>query len=65
VTDPLLVQPTACPTCPYLRKTPAGIWSADEYVKLSNYDEIPPTECARAACENMGMHPHRDLAGLY
>jgi hypothetical protein len=29
---------TPCPTCPYRRDVPAGIWSAEEYAKLPAYD---------------------------
>ncbi len=28
-----------CSTCPYRRDTPPGIWSADEYRKLPQYDD--------------------------
>ena len=34
----LRVPKKACDTCPYLRETPAGIWSAEEYEKLPTFD---------------------------
>lgn len=42
--DPLHVAPRACNTCPYRRDTPPGIWSAEEYEKLREFDcDAPPT----------------------
>lgn len=29
---------TPCPSCPYRRDVPSGIWSAEEYDKLPGYD---------------------------
>lgn len=29
---------TPCPTCPYRRDVPSGIWDASEYPKLCKYD---------------------------
>jgi len=37
----LKVPAQGCPTCPYLRATPPGIWDASEYEKLAEYDEQP------------------------
>lgn len=41
---PCRTQP--CETCPYRRDVPSGVWSAEEYAKLPNYDkptgEQPP-----------------------
>ena len=31
-----------CPTCPYRRDVPSGIWDESEYAKLELYDE--PTD---------------------
>jgi hypothetical protein len=44
VPDPLEVAKLPCPTCPYRKDTPPGIWSACEYSKLPLYDEgqFPP-----------------------
>jgi hypothetical protein len=60
-----VVQATGCTTCPYLRSTPPGIWAPSEYKRLADYDEVPAKACARKACDNLAMHPHRDLPGLY
>jgi hypothetical protein len=30
-----------CPTCPYLKSTPPGVWHPDEYKKLEKYDYDP------------------------
>lgn len=27
-----------CPSCPYVKNTPSGIWHKDEYAKLPEYD---------------------------
>jgi hypothetical protein len=39
--------PAPCGSCPYRLDTPAGVWSADEYDKLPDYDgetwEQPPS----------------------
>jgi hypothetical protein len=41
--EPLHVPEKACGTCPYRRDTPSGVWSAEEYEKLREYDrEFPP-----------------------
>ena len=31
--------PAPCGSCPYRLDTPAGVWSADEYDKLPDYDD--------------------------
>lgn len=36
---PYDVDKEPCPTCPYRRDTPVGIWHAEEYHKLATYDE--------------------------
>ena len=35
-------QKKPCPTCPYVKATPSGIWHQEEYEKLPGYDG--PTE---------------------
>ena len=30
--------PRPCESCPYRRDVPSGVWSADEYAKLRDYD---------------------------
>jgi hypothetical protein len=50
----LTVRNRPCPSCPYRRDVPSGIWHEDEYAKLPAYDrptgEQPPElfHCHRA-----------------
>ena len=38
-----------CPSCPYRRDVPSGIWAAEEYDKLPGYDgDVPDQMMARA-----------------
>jgi hypothetical protein len=39
MSDPLVVQKNPCPSCPYRRDCPSGVWSHDEYEKLRRYDD--------------------------
>jgi hypothetical protein len=39
VTDRLHVPKVACPSCPYRKDTPPGVWDPSEYAKLERYDE--------------------------
>lgn len=34
--------PRPCPSCPYRKNVPSGIWAASEYRKLSDYDAETP-----------------------
>lgn len=36
---PLHVDALPCPTCPYRKDTPSGVWAPEEYEKLRNYDD--------------------------
>lgn len=36
--DMITMRRRPCPTCPYRRDSPSGIWSEDEYDKLPPYD---------------------------
>lgn len=36
---PLDCAPSPCGSCPYRKDVPPGVWSADEYRKLPEYDE--------------------------
>lgn len=40
----LYAAPLPCVTCPYRTDTPPGIWSADEYEKLPQYDTDVDTD---------------------
>lgn len=45
----ITVRKTPCPSCPYRRDVPSGIWDAGEYDKLPGYDgDIPDQLAARA-----------------
>jgi len=35
----LRVPPVPCPSCPYRRDVPSGVWTRDEYEKLRGYDD--------------------------
>ena len=63
------VRPRPCPSCPYRRDVPSGIWAAEEYAKLPLYDQptwaqptrmfachsAPAKVCAGwAGCHDMG-----------
>lgn len=36
--DLITVRPRPCPSCPYRRDVPSGIWAAEEYDKLPQFD---------------------------
>ena len=36
MTEQARVRP--CPTCPYRRNCPSGLWDASEYARLIDYD---------------------------
>lgn len=38
----LHVPRQACPTCPYVRRTPPGVWHPDEYRRLADFDHDAP-----------------------
>jgi len=38
MSEPACARPNPCPTCPYRRNVPSGIWDATEYAKLAYYD---------------------------
>lgn len=45
----ITVRKRPCPSCPYRRDVPSGIWSAEEYDKLPAYDgDVPEQVMARA-----------------
>jgi Family of unknown function (DUF6283) len=46
-----LVRPRnrPCPTCPYRKDVPSGIWKADEYEKLPRYDGDVPEQVQAGA----------------
>lgn len=40
MTEPLHAAPLPCVSCPYRKDVPSGVWSEDEYAKLTDYDPI-------------------------
>ena len=44
---PVVPRPSPCPSCPYRKDCPSGLWAEHEYAKLPGYDkptwEQPPT----------------------
>lgn len=45
----ITVRKRPCPTCPYRRDVPSGIWAEEEYDKLARYDgDIMSQATARA-----------------
>ena len=54
------VRPQACEACPYRKDVPSGVWSADEYAKLVNYDkplvEQPAASFSCHASPNLHCH---------
>lgn len=43
------VRKRPCPTCPYRRDVPSGIWHESEYSKLRSYDGDVPDQLASSA----------------
>jgi hypothetical protein len=38
MSDPVRPRKNPCPTCPYRKDSPSGLWAAEEYDKLPDYD---------------------------
>lgn len=49
VTDQITVRPRPCPSCPYRRDVPSGLWDAAEYAKLPGYDGTTAEQAAAGA----------------
>ena len=69
--EPLRPRPRPCPSCPYRRDCPSGLWHPDEYRKLPGYDgdtayQHPGVFCCHSApdCLCAGWVAHRDPAEL-
>lgn len=66
--------PLPCPSCPYRRDVPSGVWEASEYDKLPAYDEAtagqPPAvffchqRNGRLCSGWVGCHDMRESLGL-
>jgi hypothetical protein len=50
------VRKTPCPSCPYRRDVPSGVWSAAEYDKLPAYDGEIQDQVASGAFAPFGCH---------
>jgi hypothetical protein len=51
-------RPRPCASCPYRRDVPSGVWSADEYDKLLDYDGEPADQAVAPAGVSL-FHCHQ------
>jgi hypothetical protein len=57
-------SPTPCPSCPYRRDVPSGIWDRSEYDKLPAYDaETSEQPLAVFLCHQPGEQAQRICSG--
>lgn len=49
-------RPNPCPSCPYRRDVPAGVWAADEYAKLPAWDGEIVDQVAAGAFSAFDCH---------
>lgn len=49
MTTALTVRRSPCPSCPYRRDVPSGIWAAENYAMLSRYDGEAVEQAAAGA----------------
>jgi hypothetical protein len=56
----ITVRPRPCPSCPYRRDVPPGIWDDSEYDKLPGYDHDVPEQAMAGASGLFGCHTHPD-----
>lgn len=54
MTEQARVRP--CPTCPYRRACPSGIWDASEYTRLIDYDGEIHEQAMAGACGLFACH---------
>jgi len=61
----LTVRKRPCPTCPYRRDVPSGVWAAEEYAKLPGFDGETWEQAAAGAFASFCCHssPDRLCAG--
>jgi hypothetical protein len=61
----ITVRPRPCPTCPYRRDVPSGVWAAIEYEKLPLYDGDTGEQAEAMAFSLFHCHssPRRLCAG--
>lgn len=60
MSDLLTVRRRPCPSCPYRRDVPSGIWSAEEYDNLPKYDGDVPDQAMAGAFGVFRCHSLRD-----
>ena len=56
----ITVRKRPCPTCPYRRDVPSGIWQASEYSKLPRYDNDVPDQLAAGATGLFYCHSQQE-----
>jgi Family of unknown function (DUF6283) len=49
-------RPNPCPSCPYRRDVPSGVWDASEYDKLTTYDGEIHEQVINGATAAFGCH---------
>jgi hypothetical protein len=61
----LTVRKRPCPTCPYRRDVPSGIWHEEEYAKLPRFDGDVPEQIMAGATAPFHCHsgPEKLCAG--
>ena len=62
MTGLLTVRKRPCPSCPYRRDVPSGIWHESEYAKLPQFDG--PTQDQLAAGAFALFHCHSQPGGV-
>lgn len=50
-----ILCPNPCPTCPYRRDVPSGVWAEQEYVRLKEFDD--QRKISAFLCHNGGSDP--------
>jgi hypothetical protein len=55
------VRPRPCPSCPYRKDVPSGIWAASEYDKLPQYDGETGEQATVGAFSLFHCHSTPDL----
>ena len=56
----IAVRKTPCPSCPYRRDVPSGIWDASEYDKLPGYDGDVPDQLTAGAFGLFHCHSQQE-----
>lgn len=56
----ITVRKRPCPSCPYRRDVPSGIWAAEEYAKLPGYDGDVPDQLIAGATGLFHCHSQQE-----